>query len=661
MPVRLQAAPAYYSETFLSGRRRSWLHSAYEDDIWIVEDSAGEKRQYTISFVARMADGRMLSDHPDLLATAKEIVFWIRAGNYTRLDDGARHAQYGATVVRLCYGLTARGFSSFADLSTLDIETICADAAFGVDGLVGASKILREYFGRFTTWDEVPDDLAKEKEFNLATVIEKLNLPERWAQKEIKSEVVVATAKLNGKLLASVAQSKVKPISIQNIQIVTMLFDGLYALRHFMEAPTIRFRPFPEGPGAKATELGSATDRTPIAHPDLVLKFLEEAMRYVATNSATILGEYQAILSDRKSIELDSKAIEGIRAEIYTLTTACYVLIAAFSARRAFEIKELYWDCIKGDEENGWWMNVYIAKTERQRTWIPVPGIVARSVEVLRSLNNEPAVGEPGKLFTWLDPMLDRLVELKPQLDINDFAKLVGAHEHTNDNGVTEPWHWTTRQFRRFYAVLFFYRYRGKKEVLAHHLRHFNVQMTDDYIALDPEQTKIWVREVYNYKVQLANDIVSGRTVYTGPMGEQLNKQKVKFAEIFSKTVRVVTEATARTILRTTTKRHLIFTPKPWVTCTCPYNTNGAEKAACRKLAGNTAGELGPDFAAAGPTVCPGCPWALIGPENIAYMDRELEDMRSSFVLEDEPSIFGELQAANVFKLESYRKTLRVD
>lgn len=661
MPVRLQTRPAGVSiENSLASRHRSWLCSAYEDNTWIIEDGVGEKQRYTISFVARMADGRMLSDHPDLLATAKEIVFWIRAGNYTRLDDGARHAQYGATMVRLCYGLTARGFRSFSDLSTLDIEKICEEAAFGVDGLTGASQILRDYLSTFQTWSDVPEGMFRNNEFNLDAISEKLNLPDRWARKEIKSEVIVASAKLNGKLLASVAQSKVKPITVQNIQIVTMLFDGMYALRHFIDAPTIRFKPFPEGPSAKAAELGNTTDRTPIAHPDLVLTFLEEAMRYVATHSFEILGKYQAIIDDLRTIRLDRRAAEENRQRIYQLSTACYVLIAAFTARRADEIKKLNWDCVAGNDEDGWWMKIYIEKTERQRTWIPIPAIVARAVKVLSSLSDEPDEGEVGTLFTWFDPNLDRVVELKPEDRINDFAKLVGAHEHANDNGVKAPWHWTTRQFRRFFAVLFIYRYRGRKEVLAHHLRHFNLTMTDDYTSLDPEQAKIWIKEIHDYKVTIARDIVSGRVSYTGPMGEQLRKVHEKFASIFAKNVRVVSEATARVLLRTVTKRHLVFTPKPWVTCTCPRNASGSEKAACRKLVGFEEGEVGPDFAAAGPTVCPGCPWALIGPENIEYMDKELQAMRSSFMLEDEPTIFGELRDANIFTLESYRNTLKV-
>lgn len=683
MPVRLQSVPAWRTDgTSVASRQRSWLHSSYEDDTWIIEDGVGEKQRYTISFIARMADGRMLSDHPDLLATAKEITFWIRAGNYTRLDDGARHAQYAATIVRLCYGLTARGFKSFSELTTLDIDQICEESAFGVDGLTGASKLLRDFFSQFETWSDVPEALVEEKkdkglvrkeslpglparpverkEFRLPAIMERLNLPERWAQKEIKSEVIVASAKLNGELLASVAQSKVKPVTAQNIQIVTMLFDGLYALRHFIEAPTVRFRPFSEGPAAKAAELGSTTDKTPIAHPDLVLTFLEEAMGYVASHSSTILGKYQAILDDRRTIGFDRQIAEEIRTQVYSLSTACYVLIAAFTARRADEIKKLHLDCVAGNDEDGWWMKIYIEKTERQRTWIPVPGIVARAVKVLSSLGNQPAEGEDGNLFDWYDPILERLVDLKPEGGINEFARLVGAHEHANDNGVTEPWHWTTRQFRRFFAVLFIYRYRGKKEVLAHHLRHFNLTMTDEYTALDPEQSKIWIQEIHNFKVSIARDIVNGRATYTGPMGEQLKKLNEKFSAIFSDKVRVVSEATARVLLRSVTKRHLVFTPKPWVTCCCPRNSTGSDRAACRKVAGSEPGEIGPDFVAAGPTVCPGCPWALINQENIAYMDKELDAMRSSFVLEDEPTIFGELQAANVFKLESYRKTLQV-
>jgi hypothetical protein len=70
---------------------------------------------------------------------------------------------------------------------------------------------------------------------------------------------------------------------------------------------------------------------------------------------------------------------------------------------------------------------------------------------------------------------------------------------------------------------------------------------------------------------------------------------------------------------------------------------------------------VGPDYAAAGPTVCPGCPWALIGPENVSYFDDELQALTPNLGADDDgPTIFGELQAANIVTLSEFRQTLTV-
>ncbi|MBB3147203.1 integrase [Phyllobacterium trifolii] len=660
MPVKLSHAlnAKHSSAIQLEDRTRSWLRSAYADHIWVVADGAGEGKDETVSFDVRMADGRSLIEHRDLCASAKELLFWIRAGNYTRIDDAYRHKQYGDAIIRACYGLTARGFSSFADLTAVDIELICEDAAFGVDGLTRASKSLKEKLAEYQTWQHVPRSLIKNEELDLREAITAFHLPSTWARKEIKSELLVATARLNGKLLASVADMKERPITIQNIQLVTMLFDALYALRHFIVAPTIGFRPFPEGPAKKAEDLGSTTERTPIAPPDLVLTLLEESVRIVATQCESIQTGYKTLLDvDNRETSKRPEA-QAMRARIETFVTACYILIAAFTARRREEIKMLERDCIAGNNDYGWWMKVYIEKTDRRRTWIPIPSIVARAVQILCSLDTGNFEDPGMSLFEYLDPVARRRTSLKPESRLNDFAKLVGAHEYTNEKNETLPWHWTTRQFRRFFAVLFIYRYKGKKETLAHHLRHFNLQMTNDYVTLDPDNARVWTREIWNFQIEIARDLVDGRTVYTGPMGDRLTKLVQRLKQKFSDNIIIVPERMARIVMRSMKKNQLVLTPKPWVTCSCPHNLHGCHKAACRKIAGFEANAIGPDFSAAGPTVCPSCPWALIAAENLAYIDEELQAMRVAD--NHEYTIFGELQAANIVQLSAFRGSLGI-
>ncbi|NTG00858.1 hypothetical protein G6L33_11485 [Agrobacterium rhizogenes] len=663
MPVSLKA-PSYRAlDTFdFESRRRSWLGSPYETHEWIFRDGTGEGKDETVRFDVPMADGRSLIEHPDLYATFKELVFWLRAGNYTRIDDGGRHVQYAKTLLRICYGMTVRGFHSFASLTSFDIDMLCEEAAMGSDSLLRASAIVKEKLGAYSSWDGVPNTLAKNKRFNIGAIRLAFNLPKKWAATEVNSEVKVATARLNGELKQSVADLKEDPITVQNIQLVTTLFDALYALRHYIEAPTIKFRPFPEGPAKRADNLGARTTRTPIAPPLLTMNLLEQSVRFVANNSDAVLAAYKANLDARVNGEVDRSDAEVLRPRVSQIAVACFILIAAFTARRTDEIKMLERSCLEGNDVDGWWMKCYIEKTQRTRSWIPIPSIVARAVQVLSSFNADAEGGGDGDpnalLFSYLDPVSAKIVDLAPEGKINDFARSVGAVEYTNDNGDTLSWHWQPRQFRRFFAVLYIWRYKGKFESLSHHLRHFNLEMTNDYVTLDPENAREWSREVWNFRVEIIKDLVSGESVYTGPMGERLNNLVKRLRQKFSD-VQIIPEFLAQAVIRQMEKGSVVVTPKPWVTCCCPRTAGGCAKAACRKKVGFEDGDVGPDYAAAGPTVCPGCPWALIGPENINYFDSELRALTPNLGVEDDgPTIFGELQAANVVTLSEFRETI---
>ncbi|EJC80252.1 hypothetical protein Rleg4DRAFT_1873 [Rhizobium leguminosarum bv. trifolii WSM2297] len=655
MPVRLNTTVKDKSAAIdPDSRRRVWLGSGYEQHEWILRDADG--KEITVYFDVKMADGRSLIEHPLLYATAKELLFWIRAAGYASIGTAVTHYGYAKTLLHICYGLTARGFYSFSACTALDIEMICAEGAMGVDGILRASTIIKTKLAEYDTWQDVPLDYLRprKKDFILDRLIEACNLPLNWARRELHSELKAATARLNGKTIVSVAAAKEKPVVWTQINLITSLFDALYALRAFIKAPSIRFRPFPEGPSKKAIELGITSDRTPIPPPALVMTLLEQAVRFVAQNCQRIRDLYHANLAARKAGAWHRKDAEALRRQIAKLSQACFILISAFTARRMDEIKMLERDSLAGNDADGWWMRCYINKNERLRTWIPIPNIVARAVDALCSFDAAELDPE-SLLFEYVDPVSGKTATLVPEQHLNEFARSVGAVEYEvdDDSGQKLSWHWQTRQFRRFFAVLYIWRYKGKFESLSHHLRHFSLETTNDYVMLDHDNARTWTKEIWNFRIEVVRDLVTGRTTYAGPMGDRLNKLAKRLRTKFSE-VQIVPEVLAKTVIRQLDKMSVVLTPKAWVTCCCPRTENGCGKAACRKLAGFEPRSVGPDYASAGPTVCPGCPWALIGPENLSFVDEEIH-YGTMAANDDAPTIFGELQAANVVALRSFR------
>jgi hypothetical protein len=338
------------------------------------------------------------------------------------------------------------------------------------------------------------------------------------------------------------------------------------------------------------------------------------------------------------------------------LFTACWVIVAAFSARRYEETVDLDEESLRGSDEDGWWLNCFISKTTRQREWIPVPLIVARAVQNLTALSALARADGAEGLFAWRAPpsQLDRwgTREISPRKLVNPFAAFVETPVH--EDGPTDAmWHWQPSQFRRFFAVLYFYRFEGADiAILSYFLRHFDIETTRGYVTRDPEAAKIWREVEKDYTRRLADSIVSGEREVGGAMGERLKKLTKLITTRLEKHVIVTKELVGETLHHVMERGGLVVTPKAWVTCTCPRTQLGAKKAQCRQGQLITEEIVGPSFADAGPPVCNNCRWALKEPAKDAYACRTQTQLETSCSSESRAgTLFGELEEAHLVEL----------
>src|SRR5690606_6932104 len=146
-------------------------------------------------------------------------------------------------------------------------------------------------------------------------------------------------------------------------------------------------------------------------------------------------------------------------------------------------------------------------------------------------------------------------------------------------------WHWHPHQFRRFFAVLYFYRFEsGSIEVLSHHLRHFSLEMTRRYITEDAEVAALWTDTEWDYMGQVARSIVSGERSISGSAGERLKKTAKRLIDVFRRKLQVATpERVGASLTLIMQRQGMVLTPKPWVTCSCPRTREAAAKAGCRR------------------------------------------------------------------------------
>lgn len=173
------------------------------------------------------------------------------------------------------------------------------------------------------------------------------------------------------------------------------------------------------------------------------------------------------------------------------LVVACVVVVAAFSARRAAEVCGLEAGCVSHDRGHPW-LRVFIHKTFREYTQIPVPELVEAAVKVLERLS-ERARKHSGTKFIlqYNRPATDDYLGLnkdgKPVMQLAINLRRFGYFLELPQTADGERWVFRMHQFRRFFAVLYVRRYElGDFEALSHHLRHWNPEMTRRY-CLEPE------------------------------------------------------------------------------------------------------------------------------------------------------------------------------
>ncbi|MCG2592975.1 hypothetical protein LZ009_09300 [Ramlibacter sp. XY19] len=177
----------------------------------------------------------------------------------------------------------------------------------------------------------------------------------------------------------------------------------------------------------------------------------------------------------------------SLRTALVFLQTACVVIVAAFTARRASEIRCLKAGCIEKDKSGKYWLRVFIHKTLQDYTYIPVPDLVVKAVRVLERLSKSaraasgtdfllqvkvPGSGEVRGVNSKGEPITSIRNDLR---NFGFFVDVPPLEDGTR-------WCFAPHQFRRFFAVMYVWAYDyGDIDALSFHLRHWNRKQTRRY------------------------------------------------------------------------------------------------------------------------------------------------------------------------------------
>lgn len=657
------ARAAGQQDRFKTEQTAHWLKSPYDAEVWdlVADDRDPRLGIQAFAFNYRLPDGRFLVDpkHRAWLATVKTYSWNLRSGPYASCTTAKTQILLTRNLMHLVSWTMLQGRSSFAELLPSDIQALPAKAAFGAPVLLRYKDRLEEHLlYRKTSGWALPTFTDRDGgvRIDTAKLCEEAELPHsanKFCGKIIHDQAIAAGLSPPSTNVAKDYEEKVRNWVLINDLLSPLQRLWEMSLNVDVDAPTIE--PFPEGTSRAARRVGASVGKTKIPPARAYMVLLDRSLRWVIDYSPSILealhlyrtGEEGHIVSGPSGPgtpwPLATTRYEGqgrltLDSAVKYLVLACYIVIAAFTARRKTEIIRLERGCISGHRSEGLWLRSYIAKTLREDDLTPCPACVGSAVEVLEAL--APA----GKLLTWITPFGDER-ELDPAKHLVDFSRFVNVP--ADENG--RHWPFTSHQLRKMFAVLYVWRWHhGDLESLGHHLRHFDLGMTRRY-ATTSELGAMIAEQERSYTHTILSEVATGKRAVGGLAGTRLKQLLTRLR----KTTEVHgPERLPMLVKRFVDRANIVVKTNPWSYCLCPATPEGSARAKCRQLS-PAPGSEGADLAEARPEVCHGCTFNMTDPTFAPFMEREMSALRTSLATE-QPTMLRAAMQKRLADLETY-------
>jgi integrase len=492
---------------------------------------------------------------------------------------------------------------------------------------------------------------------------------------------------------AALAQSKDdyddKPVSEEHLRRFLMSFQYLYDHRRYLEDALTSAPFFSRSARAEAQKLGREVGRTgtiPVAQATCLI---ERSVRWVLDYAPTLLALYSHAeivyeadpgraavkyaehldsfrtwptgpaspfpivptrISDTGESSNEQSRAESLRdgmslhSAILFLMTACAVVIAAFSARRASEIIGLKAGCVHIDDSGQPWLECFIHKTLKTESRIPVPEVVVAAVNVLEKLSERARrlTGEP-YVFQYNVPGSDRTYGISemnfPVFRLAENLRKFGYFVDVPRLEDGTPWTFKPHQFRRFFAILYIWIYdKGDWGALQYHLRHFTSEMTRRY-ASENEIGQIIAQVDKEHTANILASAALGLTYIGGSEGTRLKQVAQRLHAQMAKHTDVVSPRKYKQKLERLVERTGVsLTGFPWGYCVL--------RKAHKKRHCNCTNSSEPDHGQASEITCTGCAFSMVTPSAQSSLINAIKFHQETAESEDSPAILREASRA---------------
>ncbi len=656
-----------------------WLkHISDDGHTWLIADGQGEKRESAeVSINIELMDGSNLADRKNLSLYSLVVEYSEVYRLHNPLVTAAVHIQRIKALLAFVCWLSEYRIRSLEKVTKAHIESYTEHIAYGYEAalkvpnrvftavkraiLKGESLPIKSgYFVRRDTYSlaGINHSGSTKRHSSYPHASAMLSWFEACIRKDFQGYDL---EKIEYQDLLEDLNLFPERRTISTIHRNLLPIDEIWQWHRHLHSANIRFNPFPEGVTKASSRLGKENKRTKSIPPKVAFEFLAEATKWVLDYSETIVSLYQSSASadsvEASLLELgidikvedgnwffaskkrDSVTLEGI---VRILSAACFAVIASLTARRKEEIFDLGHDCIDEDRGDGaYWLTIYIEKTSRRYDLCPVPALVKKAVNVLENISAS-ARKLTGRDTLWEYVTVDGKV--------SSFAitgSLQNLYDHFVISRTDVEWNFSPHQFRRFFALIYYYRYEGAAiGPLSYHMRHFNLEMTRKYIT-DTDFHKEMKDVGEEWTALFLRQILSGKRKVGGRGGEKIKKKLQDWVDHFRGRVDVVErERVVQKMLRYMKRVGSTFTQHVWgTTCSCPVDTSLAALAHCRNQDGK------PDFSNGTEELCGGCPFSIHEERYSSGVAKSLRSIDNTRKVCRKNSILNELSGVKISSL----------
>lgn len=379
--------------------------------------------------------------------------------------------------------------------------------------------------------------------------------------------------------------------------------------------------------------------------------------QFVAThplNQPSDEGGPWPLIWNIKDCSRQQQGITLYEALRYCIPSAALCVLGVFQARRESELSSLLLNSIS-EEDGQIWLESHIAKTLRKDKKLPTVRVAATSVALLTRWG-ERGRRQTGsqKLFSYWDPLGGVVTVVSPNDDLNRF---VGKALPTPISGRLQ-----IRQFRRFFAVTYMWRYRlGSLPALSDFLCHSGLTMTWEYVT-ERVGTSVMIEAQADFSREMLVGAAIGRVQLRGPFARTWGRwvEKVQ-AKIKRDLVLVDMVGPEDRLFRERVESGMrLLMPTPWGFCAAGNRERDNRRAKCAVPDPAAAGRLvkKPEFSR--PEMCASCPFSATDEVHRDKWESNARDARAA-ANSPVPSIVRKHARVVAPQLERFIKIFSID